>query len=116
MSYKKSIYDYATEIDLDTVEEVLSRRFLEIASFATQEVYLMNIENTIKEIRSLLANIEDCLNDNLTNPIWETCTLKEYTAEALKLRSEIICLKRKYYDYINDRELQNELVVEQENE
>jgi hypothetical protein len=100
MRYKKTIYDYADEISLYTVEEVLRWNFLKIAHYSTQDVWFMNIGDTIKEIRSVLVFIENCLNDNLENPILRSHTSREYTTEALELRNEIVRLKQKYFDYL----------------
>lgn len=108
MTYKKEIYDYSDETGLETVETSLRRYFMTIANYATQEVWEMDIEDTIKTIRSYLDWIEDCLNDNLKEPVWNTHTGREYTTEALELRRKIISLTEKYYDYINDRNKNNE--------
>lgn len=108
MTYKKDIYDYANKIDLETVESCLTYFFMNIANEATRNVWEMNIEDTIQSIRDSLNYIEDCLNGTSEEKAFIDFGGKEYSNQALELRNQIIDLRKKYYDYVNDREDKNE--------
>jgi phosphoribulokinase len=110
-SYKKSIYDYADEVTLVTMEEWLSDSFLEIASSATQNVWEMDIQNTIHEIKNTLDWIERRLNGH-DEPVRDTCTGREHTTEALDMRNEVIRLTKEYYEYINQDYRESDLNIE----
>ncbi|UXM65459.1 hypothetical protein [Megaira polyxenophila phage MAnkyphage_25.80] len=108
MTYKKDIYDYVNKIDLKTVESFLTEYFISIANYATQDVWQMNIEHTIKTIRDYLNCIEDCLNGTLEEKDYTHLDGREFSNQALELRAQIIDLTEKYYNYINNREQNNE--------